>query len=160
MPHTKTKTFNQVLKKASKSPTFRKEYKKEVTRLKNKRVAKKKENKESYKVQSYISVEIPHLKFTVHFMDMSKLRGVPVLGAGYTCAMEDNSICVFIQDIAESVYVADRIPFIAHEIVHVIQILCDKYKMKIENEIEHMAYIMKYLLDEVMNVKVNPNQKI
>lgn len=42
MSHTnpKLKTFNQVLKKASKSPVFRKEYKKELKRLKAKRVKK------------------------------------------------------------------------------------------------------------------------
>lgn len=34
----KLKTFNQVLKKASKSPIFRKEYKKEVERLKKTKI--------------------------------------------------------------------------------------------------------------------------
>lgn len=98
----------------------------------------------------YKTVEIPHLRFKVYFLDMSKLKGVEIKGSGYTCVFEENSACIFIEDIKKSVKSLERIPTIAHEILHVIQILCEKYQMKIENEQEHTAYLMHYLLTEVM----------
>ena len=99
----------------------------------------------------YKTLKIPHLNFTVHFLDMSKLKGVPISGAGYTCLMEDNSACVFLQDIEKTVKDVTKSSYVAHEIMHIIQILCEKFSMKVEEEKEHTAYLMHYLMDNLIN---------
>lgn len=103
------------------------------------------------KIDFYKKIEIPHLRFNVYFMDLSKLQGVPKLGAGYTCIFEDNSATVFLQDIEKNVKRIEFTPYIAHEIMHVIQIICEKFSMRVEIEQEHTAYIMHYLMDKLIN---------
>ena len=96
------------------------------------------------------SVPIPHLRHTVHFADMSTLQGIEVMGGGYTAVINEDETIVFIDKISESVKLVENAPMIAHELMHVIQILCEKMKMQIENEKEHTAYLMSYLFDELL----------
>lgn len=103
------------------------------------------------KFKTYKSVPIPHLAFEVHFMDMSQLQGIEKRGAGYTCQFEENSACVFIKDIEKSAKEIAYAPYFAHEIVHVLQILCEKRAMRIEDEVEHIAYLMHYLMRQVLD---------
>ena len=107
------------------------------------------------KMDTYKTIKIPHLRFSVHFFDMSKLQGVEKKGSGYTCILEDGSATVFIEDIEKSIKKMECVPIITHEIIHVIQIICEKYNMKIENEVEHMAYIVHYLLEELLTPNLN-----
>lgn len=111
-------------------------------------------------IDYYRKVEVPHIRFTVYFMDLSKLKGVPNLGAGYTCVFEDTftedgktKVCIFLQDIEENVKRIEFTPYIAHEIMHALQILCSNTSMKIEEEQEHTAYLMHYLLEQVISNK-------
>ena len=99
----------------------------------------------------YKTIELPHIKMTVNFLDMNKLQGIPHTGSAFTVEMEDNTVAVFIQDIEKNVKNIKFIPYIAHEIVHVLQIICKRLQTKIEDESEHTAYIMHYLLDELIN---------
>lgn len=114
----------------------------------------------------YKKIEIPHIRFTVYFMDLSRLQGVPKLGSGYTCVFEDTfqedgrtNVCIFLKDIEEIVKNIERVPYIAHEIMHALQILCENLSMSIEEEKEHMAYIMFYLLEQILiPKKINENE--
>jgi hypothetical protein len=94
-------------------------------------------------------INLPHIHTDIKFMDMSKLQGVEIKGFGYTCEMEGGSIVIFIQDIEKSVKELDKVPYIAHEVVHALQIICERLSAKAENEIEHLAYIMTYVLKEL-----------
>lgn len=114
----------------------------------------KKENKE---IDYYKKVHIPHVRFTVYFLDLSKLQGVPHLGAGYTCVFNntyqtngETEVCIFLQDIAKNTRKIEFTPFIAHEIMHALQILCENTGMRIEEEKEHTAYIVHYLMEQVL----------
>jgi hypothetical protein len=90
-------------------------------------------------------------------MDISKLKGVNVGNAGGYCMELGNSfqengeteICIFLKDIKTNVKDIKYMPYIAHEIMHAIQIMCKNYAMDITKEEEHTAYIMFYLLEEV-----------
>lgn len=113
--------------------------------------------KKKDQIDYYKKVEIPHVRFTVYFMDLSKLMGVPKLGAGYTCVFEDThqengktNVCIFLQDIKENIQKIEFVPYVAHEIMHALQILCENLNMQIEEEKEHTAYIMHYLLEQVL----------
>lgn len=102
------------------------------------------------------TVPIPHLKCNINFMDMEYLQGIEHKGSGFTCIGEDGDICVFIEEISKSSTALSSMPTIAHEIVHVIQILCERHGMKMENEQEHTAYLMYYLLSEVIGRDLKP----
>ncbi len=102
------------------------------------------------KPEIYKSVKIPHLRYTVNFMDMSKLKGVEKKGSGYTCVSGENEVAVFFEDIEDMIKVPRNAVILAHEIMHVIQIICDDFGMEIQTEQEHTAYLMTYLLDELL----------
>ncbi len=103
-----------------------------------------------------MEIKIPHLGYTVKVFDLSKLTmqnemSVPmdILGSGYTVVSGEYECSIFIEDLENSKKMIDRIPTIAHECMHVVQILCEKFAMKVENEQEHTAYILQYLLEEI-----------
>lgn len=106
------------------------------------------------KIESYKSVCLPHIRTTVHFLDLSKLKDVPITGSAYTIKMGDDpykiDICVFIKNIKSSTKKIMWMPIIAHELVHVIQLICSEIQTNIQEEQEHMAYIMTYLMGELL----------
>jgi hypothetical protein len=95
-------------------------------------------------------INLPHINTEIKFMDMSKMTGEPIKGFGMTCEMDDGSIIIFIQDIEKSVKELDKMPYVAHEVIHAIQIICERLHAKAENEIEHFGYIMSYVLQELI----------
>lgn len=105
-------------------------------------------------------VSLPHLAYTVVFKDLSSLKGVEIKGGAYTVEFDEHSSYVFIFDIAETVKKPHNFPLIAHELTHVLQNICKARLMTFGEEKEHTAYIMAYLLNEVLgysfNTKVAP----
>jgi hypothetical protein len=101
-------------------------------------------------IKAFKTIHIPHLRFTVYVKDMSELMGVERKGSGYVAQFGDDSACLFLEDVEKTVKQLDRFPTIAHEVLHVIQILCEKFQMKIENEQEHTAYLMHYILEKII----------
>lgn len=102
-------------------------------------------------------ISIPHLQYKVKVYDLSKLHmqnemSVPmeIRGSGYTCISGEYECSIFIEDLEKSKTMIERIPTIAHECMHTIQIICEKFGMKVENEQEHTAYLMHYLLEEII----------
>lgn len=93
------------------------------------------------------TIEIPHLEFTVHFMDLKYLKGEDRKGSGFTCISGEQEATVFLENIEKTVKSLDHMPYVAHELMHVIQIICETYNMTIEHEQEHTAYLMYYLMD-------------
>jgi len=109
------------------------------------------------KFDYYKMVELPHIRTTVYFADMSKLKGVSITGAG--CCIESGNtftvdgkteICIFLQDIKANVKEISFTPYLAHEIMHAIQIMCRNLQMEVPEEVEHTAYIMHYLLESIL----------
>lgn len=94
-------------------------------------------------------IEIPHIRHTVKFYDMSQLVGLEIKGSGYTAVQDENTTIVFFEDIQNTVRDIKLSAWIAHELVHVLQIICEKISARFENEQEHMAYIMHYLMTEL-----------
>lgn len=101
-------------------------------------------------MKPYKIISIPHLRHEVIFYDMSNLKGVEIKGSAYTAIQDENTTLIFIEDIKNTVKKVEMSPWIAHELVHVLQILCEKIQAKFENEQEHMAYLMHYLMSELV----------
>lgn len=115
-------------------------------------------------IQSYKTVDIPHLRAKVHFCDMSKLKGVPIEGSGYTCIIGESDdmhldIGVFYEDIEDSIKRIECMPMIFHEIMHVIQALCEARSMVIEEEKEHTGYLTSYLTEQLLELHSKPEGK-
>lgn len=104
----------------------------------------------------YKKAELPHLRATVYFCDLSKLKGVEHKGSAYTTVFGENEdlwleIAVFIKDIAENTKNINATPQFAHEITHVLEYLCENRNMSIDNESEHLAFIMSYLMETLLD---------
>lgn len=106
------------------------------------------------KIDFYKTIPIPHLKFTLYIQDMSKLKGVEIEGGGYTTRIEGEEYhrkaCIFFENVSETVKNPLNFPLIAHEVIHVLQIFCEDYSMTMEQESEHFAYLMSYILEEIV----------
>lgn len=109
-------------------------------------------------VKSYKAVELPHIRTTVYFMDMSQLKGVPIEGSAYTVEMDYDqrkiNIAVFIEDIENSVKDMKWMPIIAHELMHVMQIICERIGAQIEEEKEHTAHMTSHLFAELIGLSI------
>jgi hypothetical protein len=113
------------------------------------------------KIKPYKKIEFPHIATTINFCDMSKLKGVPIKGSGFTCVDDEtNEIYIFIQDIAESVKMIDRTPIIAHELVHALQIIMKRIGSRIEEESESSAYMLTYAMCQVLGVPYFDEKKL
>lgn len=102
-------------------------------------------------------VAFPHLRATVKFFDQSKLRGVPIKGSGYTTLMSKDElwnieIGVFFEDIESNVKRLESMPFIAHEVIHALQYICEERGIDMELEKESVAYMGTYLLQSLIEV--------
>jgi hypothetical protein len=97
-------------------------------------------------------IEIPHLRNTIKVWDMSKLEGVPKKGSGFTCinGQNENETWIFFEDVENMVKEIENTPIIAHEIIHALQILFERFGMKFENEEEHTAYLMHYIMERIL----------
>ena len=104
-------------------------------------------------MKTFKTIELPHLRYKVHFMDISKLvlQGGEKLGGGYTAESGDMECTIFLDDIANTVKRIENMPIIAHEIMHAIQIICEKYHMRVETEQEHTAYIFHYIMEQLIS---------
>lgn len=110
----------------------------------------------------YKTIDLPHLRATIYFMDLSKLKGIPHQGSAYTCIIDETdelkkekmwlSIGIFYSNIEKAVKKIAYMPMIFHEIIHALQILCKERIMKFENEEEHFAYITSYILEELLSL--------
>jgi len=98
----------------------------------------------------YKTIKIPHLRHEIRFMDMSMMSGVEIKGSGFTAKQDENITIVFFEDIENTLKKVESAPYIAHELVHVLQILCEKIHSDIVDEQEHMAYIMHYIYSELL----------
>lgn len=114
--------------------------------------------KKKTKVNYYRKVLLPHIRTTVTFTDITNLQGIDIGNAGGYCvevsenfqSTGETDIYIFLRDIKKNVKKMRYMPYIAHEILHAIQIICTNLHMRIEEEKEHTAYIMHYLMEELI----------
>ena len=110
---------------------------------------------EETKAIHFKEVEFPHLRAKVKFFDLSKLKGVPIQGSGYTNIMSVDElrnieIGVFFEDIEANLKKIECMPYIFHEIIHAIQYICEERGMDMELEKESVAYMATYLLESIL----------
>lgn len=109
------------------------------------------------KLKIFKTIFIPHLRYTINFMDMKYLiekdehdRQIAPIGPAYTVISGEFEITVFIENIEKSVKEINNMPMVAHELVHVLQIICEHFGWKFENEIEHCALLMNFMMEKLI----------
>ena len=110
------------------------------------------------KIKAFRTICLPHLDYTVYVKDLSELKLINESGVeeqiatgGYTTKIDHSSCAIFFEDIKNSSKNIVAIPYLAHEVMHVIQLLCERSQMKVEEEKEHTAYLMHYILNQIIN---------
>lgn len=100
------------------------------------------------------TIPIPHLRADVHLLDLSKVRGIDDnKGSAYTFIIGTDEktlhldLAIGIKDI-ENTLIPENSFMLAHEFMHVIQILCQERNMVIQEEKEHTAFLMSYLMEK------------
>ncbi len=89
-----------------------------------------------------MKILIPHLRYTVEVKDISKYKGkVDFLGM-----VEDAGVTGCIMWLPFPIKRA----ILVHELIHVLQDIYEKKEMVMEDEIEHTAYLMEWLYEEIL----------
>ena len=89
------------------------------------------------------TVYLPHINYTVKFR-LFKKPPETISNAIVWIKRDDANSCTIFSP-------AKTLPSsLAHEIMHAIQYICIDRHMRIENEIEHTAYLMQYLLGQAL----------
>ena len=115
----------------------------------------------SKEFKSWLKLEIPHIRTTVYFADMKYLQtpsGKEESAGGYTCIfgapIEESGkleLCVFFSDIEDFDEYEGYEAILAHELMHVIQYICQELQFDIKEEKEHTAYLMSHKFESVQN---------
>jgi hypothetical protein len=96
------------------------------------------------KVVHYGSIYLPHINYTVR---VQRFKPAPhsIAGAIAWTRRDDKLGCtVFLPKI-------ETPGGVAHEFVHALRFICIDRHMLFDDESEHMAYIMQYLMGQVFN---------
>lgn len=101
-----------------------------------------------------MKIYIPHIHYELEVLDIKKAKGITeeMLNSGCYGATEylDHKSIIYIKLPLKPI----DIPTVCHELVHVLQNICRDKRITFINEEEHMAYIMQYLLAEIMGYEL------
>lgn len=92
-------------------------------------------------IQYEADVYIPHLGYTVYLRSAE-----PEEYEALTQKVNEHESVIYIR---LPLYDED-IPYLCHEIMHVIQYICQDYGINLKKEQEHIAYLFQYILTGFM----------
>lgn len=91
---------------------------------------------------------LPHLGYTVRLRPFNRETAPSKAKDALAYVLHDN------EDQCTMYLPRDATPsLIAHEIIHVLQFMCRDLNMTFETEMEHMAYVMQYLLGSILGYR-------
>lgn len=105
---------------------------------------RKLKNKKAYKIQ------IPHLGYTIIY-GINKKEFIDRQANSVMFAENTNKnmgAIIFRKQPNDA-----DISTVAHEVVHVLQFICRRRNINMEDETEHMGYLMQYILNEIRGYK-------
>ena len=89
-------------------------------------------------------IYIPHLNYRVRVRQLKPHPDLPHAQAWVSA--DDRNNCTLYLDLKHKLIAGD----VAHELIHVLQAICLNRNMDFRIETEHMAYLMHWLMGEVM----------
>lgn len=93
-----------------------------------------------------MKIYLPHINYTVYVKKFKKPPFDLPNAHAYVESDGENSCSIFL---IEKPNPGD----VAHELIHVLQRICKSRNMNFLKEEEHMAYIMHYLMGEILGYK-------
>jgi hypothetical protein len=97
-----------------------------------------------------LTVRIPHLNYTVRFRPYKKPPASIPRAFAWVRHDDRHSCTIFMSK-------NEQAPSLAHELVHVLHYICNDRYMHFEDEFEHMAYLMQYLMGKAMGYEYTMN---
>ena len=91
-----------------------------------------------------MKIVIPHIAYTVYVKDIDKNPYGNSIA--YAWKLDENSCELFFK---KNLKPKDA-PTVAHELVHVLQYICEGRGIDFSSEREHMGYIMQYMMNEIL----------
>lgn len=95
-----------------------------------------------------MKIYLPHIHYTVFVRRFKKAPQETRSALAYVKYIDDNSCAIYLgkENLAGD---------IAHELVHVLQYICLARNINFNLEMEHMGYIMHYLMGRILGYKWN-----
>lgn len=90
-----------------------------------------------------MDISIPHLNYTVKVRPFKKPPGSIAEASAWIDRVDKFHCVMYLRKGAKP-------PTVAHELVHVLQHLCDVRHMGFTAEDEHMGYLMQYLMGRIL----------
>jgi hypothetical protein len=91
-----------------------------------------------------MKIKIPHLGYTVHVKDIAKTPYGDAVS--YVLRIDNKSCEVYLKKNLKRI----DTPVVAHELVHVLQLICEPMNIDFDLEKEHMGYLMQYMMNEIL----------
>ena len=91
-----------------------------------------------------MKIYLPHLHYTIFVKVFTKKPPQLLHAKAYTEHTDSNTCTLFLEKKRESP--GD----VAHELIHVLQFICEDRDMIFTLEREHMAYLMHYLMGKIL----------
>lgn len=98
----------------------------------------------------HMKIYIPHLDYTIITKPFKAHSAVPNAQA-YVERIDDRTSYLYLQK-------KNTPPGLAHEVVHILQNICADRDMNFIIESEHMAYLMQYILGELLGYEWIPTK--
>lgn len=92
-------------------------------------------------------IYIPHINYTVHIKEFKKAPETMPLAKAYCEQIDSKSCNLFLPKGKQ--HPGD----VSHELIHVLQFICLNRSISFDSETEHMAYLMHWMMGQIMGWK-------
>jgi len=112
--------------------------------------------KQNWKDNHKNVVEIPHLNYKIlHGVCVKEFTGRQEKSFAFTENSTKNTAAIIFRKkptVLES-------GTVAHEILHALQFICRRRNIVMEDETEHMGYLMQYIFNEIYDREYSPSKE-
>lgn len=106
--------------------------------------------KQSWKDNYTNVIELPHLNYSIFYGVLKKeFTGRHEKSLAITENSNKNSATILFKKKPTDLEAG----MVAHEIVHALQFMCRRRNIVMEDETEHMGYLMQFIFNEIYNRK-------
>lgn len=100
-----------------------------------------------------MKIYIPHIHYTLKVKDVSKAKSYvkELLKTKVACFHKEDNFngCIYIKLPIKNF----EVPLLAHEVIHCLQHICETRNIDFVDEKEHMAYLMSWILNEILGYR-------
>lgn len=107
-------------------------------------------NKYKLKTNKAYCIQIPHLNYKIIYgVKPEEFKGKYEKSIMMTEDVDKNTGQILFRKTPED----QDASTVAHEVLHILQLICQHRNIKMEEEMEHMGYLMQYIHNEIYGRK-------